>query len=249
MKFERLIDLFRKKYTIPNLIICIGIFFFLTKVFFIWFGTGKELKIKLADINPVKENSFLLNRDISISDYEVVAKKNLFRPNRDEWVPPRPPPPPSPPKPSLLKPVPSPEIKVSGIIGAEEFSKRAILEGKYYTPVTLEKKEIKKKGYKLYEMIGQYRIDKIYNDRVVIIDQTGKVFEFYIKQNIIKMKNILNKPNKSKKKKLMGSAVKKWKPSADLRSSLSKKSQPHISGAETRNISKSVFSYQHISGN
>ena len=235
IKIEQLINLFRKKFAIPNLIICIGILFFVGKVLSIWFGSTKKTEVKLADINLKEKTGFFLKRkNISLSDYEVIPNKNLFRSSRKGWVPPAPPPPklPPPPPPKLTPP---PEITVSGILGGSISTQRAILGGKYFTPETSDKKEIKKKGYKLYDMIGQYKINKINNDKVVLIDPKGKSYEFYLNKNRIKRKEILSKPNKLKGKKLIGAAIKKWEPPEEP--------LPHVSGAITTNPP------QHVSGN
>tara|TARA_B100000315_G_scaffold72484_2_gene66038 strand:- start:11591 stop:12310 length:720 start_codon:yes stop_codon:yes gene_type:complete len=237
-QIEQLINLFRKKFAIPNLIICIGILFFLGKMSSIWFSPAKEPGIKLAKINlGGKSGFFSKRRNVLLSDYEVIPKKNLFRSSRAEWVPPAPPapkpPPPPPPPPAKL--TPPPEITVSGILEGSIFTKRAILEGKYFTPKASEKKEIKKKGYKLYDMIGQYKINNINNDKVVLIDPKGKSYEFYMNKNGIKRKEILSKPNKLKGENLLGAAVKKWEPPEEP--------FPHVSGAVIINPR------QHISGN
>lgn len=212
IQIEQLVNQFRKRFAIPNLIICIGILFFLGKLGFIWFSPEKEVKVKLPEINPAKENKFFLkNRNISLSDFEIIPKKNLFRPGRTEWVPPPPPPKPSPPPPPSKK-VPPPEITISGILGGGEFARRVILQGNYFTPVDFKKKAIKKKGYKLYDMIGQYRINKINSDTVALMDPNGKSYEFYLNKYKAKRKEILNKKDKLKGKKLLGESVKKWEP-------------------------------------
>ncbi len=234
-QIEQLVNLFRKKFAIPNMIIGIGILFFLGKMLSIWFGSTIEPDIKLADINLAgKTGFFLKRRNISLSDYEVIPKKNLFRPSRAEWIPPALPAPKPPPLPSV-KLTPPPEITVTGILGGSIFTRRAILEGNYFTAVALEKKEIKKKGYKLYDMIGQYKINKIDDDAVVLIDSKGKSYEFYMKKHKINRKEILNKPIKLKGEKLIGTAIKKWEPPEEP--------SPHVSGAKTTNPP------QHISGN
>lgn len=222
-QIEQLINLFRKRFAIPNLIICIGILFFIGKLVFILFSPEKEVKVKLLEMNPAKEQKFFLkNRNISLSDFEIIPKKNLFRPSRTEWVPPPPPPQPPPPKPPpplppkspppAPKPVPPPKITITGILGGGKFSKRAILQGIYYTPVDFKEKAIKKKGYKLYEKIGQYRINIIDSDTVALMDPNGKSYEFYLNKYRSKRKKILNERVKLKGKKLLGESVKKWKP-------------------------------------
>lgn len=211
IEIEQLVNLFRKRFAIPNLIIGVGILFFLVKMLSIWFSSTKVPEVKLADINPAKESTFLLKRNISLSDYEIVPKKNLFRSSRAEWVPLSPPPKPKP-KPKAkpkAKPTPPPVIKISGIFGGGISSKRVILEGTYFTPVVFEKKTIKKKGYKLYDMIGQYRINKINHDKVALMDPNGKSYEFYMDKNKAKRKEALNKPIKLKGEKLLGTAIKK----------------------------------------
>merc|ERR1712000_795885 len=115
---------------IPNLIICIGILIFVGEVLSIWFGSTKKTEVKLADINLKEKTGFFLKRkNISLSDYEVIPNKNLFRSSRKGWVPPAPPPPklPPPPPPKLTPP---PEITVSGILGGSISTQRAILGGK-----------------------------------------------------------------------------------------------------------------------
>ena len=205
---EQLFLIFKKRFAIPNLIILIGILFLLGKILLVWLSSFQEPEIQLADINPAKESGFVLKRkNISLSDYEVIPKKNLFRESRMEWVPP-PSAPPPPPKLPSAKPTPPPEIIVSGIIRGGELSKRAIIEGKYFTPEDLEEREIKKKGYKLYERIGQYRIEKIALNEVVLNDPEGNPFKFYLKKSMTEGKEILDRPSELKGKNLLGTAVK-----------------------------------------
>ncbi len=243
-EMEQIINLFRKKFAIPNLIICIGILFLLGKLLSIWVGSTNKREVKLADINLAEKTSFFLKRkNVSLSDYEVVPKKNLFRSSRKEWIPPAPPPPKLPPPPPKL--TPPPEITVRGILGGSRSTKRAILEGKYFTHGAAEKKEIKKKGYKLYDRIGQYTINEINDDRVALIDPKGKSYEFYLNKIKARRNEILNTPSKLKGEKLIGAAIKKWAPPKEPLPPVSGAKTPkqHVSGAIIRN------QRQHISGN
>ncbi len=208
-QIEQLIILFRKKFAIPNLIICMGILFFLGKMLSIWFGSTKKTEVNLADINLAEKNAFFFKRkNVALSDYEVIPKKNLFRSSRTEWVSPTPLPH-SLPSQSSFKRTPPPEITVTGILAGSISTKRVILEGKYYTSETSEKKEIKKKRYKLYDMIGKYKINEIDNNKIVLIDPKGKSYEFYLNKKRIKKKELQSKPNKLKRKKRIGAAIKK----------------------------------------
>ncbi len=235
---EELFIMFKKRFAIPNLIIFIGILYLLGKIISIWFSTPKEIEIKLADINPAKESSFVLKgRNISLSDYEIIPKKNLFRESRTEWVPPQAPPPPKP-KPPPPKPSSPPEVTVSGIVFGSELGRRVILEGKYFVPGEKEGKVIKKKGYKLNDRIGQYQIVEIGLNEVVLVDPGGSSFTFYVKKSLANRKDVLNKPRKLKGKNLIGTAVKKLEPP--------EKPVFHVSGSTRSTKSKPR---QHVSGN
>lgn len=208
---EPFVNIFRKKYIIPNLILCFGISYFLFKLFLIWFGSTNEVKVKLLDLNSSKEDTYSLKKkNFSLSSIEIIPRKNLFRPSRTEWIPPSPPPSFKPTLPTP-KASPPPEITISGIIGGEGFSKRAIIEGQYYSPSNRQKK-IKKRGYKLYEAIGPYQVTSIGNDKVILIGPDDKLYEFFLNRNKEKFKEIFSPSSKSRDSKLSDHGIKKWQP-------------------------------------
>lgn len=214
VNIEPFVNIFRKKYVIPIFILCFGISYFLFKLFFIWFASSNEVKVKLLDLNPSKENNYSLKKkNFSISSFEIIPRKNLFRPSRTEWIPPsikRPTPPKRTPRtPKASSP---PKITISGIIGGEGFSKRAIIEGHYYSPSNRKKEKIKKRGYKLHEAVGPYQVTSIENDKVILIGPDDKLYEFFLNQNKEKLKKIFSPSSKSRDFKLSDHGIKKWQP-------------------------------------
>ncbi|MEK9629120.1 MAG: hypothetical protein VW455_08860 [Nitrospinota bacterium] len=104
-----------------------------------------------------------------------VVKGNIFRKERREYVPPpaaRPVATPAPNKPS----VPPPNLALKGILMLGG-TKIAILEGKYWSiqgnrPV---EKSVKKKGYSLGQVVGDFELTDIDKTSVTLDDKRGRV--------------------------------------------------------------------------
>jgi len=163
-----------------------------------------------------------------------VVRNNLFRKERDEYVPPPPPAQPStiqlakiPQRPVL----PPPELVLRGVILLNG-TKIAILEGSYPVMVgdKTEKNSIKRKGYYLGDQIGEYKLAQIEKRAVMLSSQSGQT---------LAVKLIRRIPD-------MGKAPKKKQPKIiSTRPTVKKKIQPaqRISGAMTAPAPR------HISGN
>ena len=105
-----------------------------------------------------------------------VVKSNIFRKERKEYIPP----------PSLARPVispvakkpalPPPNLVLKGILILGG-TKIAILEGKYWTFQGNKKvqKKIKKKGYSLKQIVGDFKLTKIDKTSVTLDDKKGRV--------------------------------------------------------------------------
>lgn len=204
---EHIVVMLKKRFAVPNIILCIGILFLFGKIVSIWLGAYEAQKTDLSNTETSAKNSYVFNkREAALSSYEVIPQKNLFRPSRKEWTPP--PPPKAKPKSNpKLKPTPPPEITISGIVRLGELSNRAIFQGRYFTPKDMKQKEIKKKGYKINDKIGQYRVSEIGDDNVVLVGPEGNPHTYTMKKNKAVNKELLNKPGSSIGKKLLGTAV------------------------------------------
>ncbi len=106
-----------------------------------------------------------------------VVQANLFRKERNQYIPPPPPPPaapkapPAPPKPAL----PPPSLVLKGVLMLGG-TKIAILQGKYSTRQggRVVKKDVKKKGYSLGQIVGDFELTEIEKTWVILDDKKGR---------------------------------------------------------------------------
>ena len=126
-------------------------------------GSPKSLQ-KLAVNKPV----------YSSGTVSQVVQYNVFRKEREQYAPPPPPPPPAPaapPKPTL----PPPNLVLKGvlILGG---TKIAILQGKYSTREggKVIQKKVKKKGYSLGQIVGDFELIEIEKNSVTLDDKKGR---------------------------------------------------------------------------
>lgn len=102
-----------------------------------------------------------------------VVKANLFRKERSEYIPPVAPPPvrKAAPKPSL----PPPNLVLKGVLMLGG-TKIAILQGKYSTRQggKVIKKDVKKKGYSLGQIVGDFELTEINKTWVILDDKKGR---------------------------------------------------------------------------
>ena len=176
----------------------------------------EHLKIKRQTFTPQSVN-------------EIVSK-NLFRKERNEYIPPAPPQPISQvakvaPRPTL----PLPKLTLRGVMLLKG-TKIAILEGSY--PVAKENKvedtPIKRKGYYLGDQIGSYKIAQISKREVILNSSTGQIIA-------VKLKRSITMPNRKQRKPKFTSTrpVTKKRPQPTPRISGSSSPRPtrqHISG-------------------
>ena len=104
-----------------------------------------------------------------------VVQANLFRKERSQYIPPPPPPAPAarpaPPKPAL----PPPNLVLKGVLMLGG-TKIAILKGKYSTLQggKIVKKDVKKKGYSLGQIVGDFELIEIEKTWVILDDKKGR---------------------------------------------------------------------------
>ncbi len=105
-----------------------------------------------------------------------VVQNNVFRRERNQYVPP-PPPPPSPSAvPQPLKPaLPPPNLVLKGVLMLGG-TKIAILEGKYSANEggNVVEKKVKKKGYSLGQIVGDFELTEIEKTSVILDDKKGR---------------------------------------------------------------------------
>ncbi len=100
-----------------------------------------------------------------------VVQGNVFRKERNQYIPPI-----APVRPAASKPaLPPPNLVLKGVLMLGG-TKIAILEGKYST---LEggkviKKAVKKKGYSLGQIVGDFELTEIEKTRVILDDKKGR---------------------------------------------------------------------------
>lgn len=116
-------------------------------IFFIGWDTTKTwlLELPLEEDTPItaiqekkKEEKNQPKKRKHLRQYAMIGKKNLFRPEREEWKPPPPPPPvkpePPPPPPEKEEPPPPPALPnptLDGIIILSETNKIALMKGSH----------------------------------------------------------------------------------------------------------------------
>lgn len=135
----------------------------------------------------------IIRKEYSKSVADTVARLNLFRPERRPYVKPKPPPPPKvkpkekpkpvvariqePTTPVVQKPVvPPPELRLTGVMLFGN-QKVAFFEGTYSKIVSgglARNLAPKRGGYKVGEFFGDYQIQIIEKDRVVLGSLKGK---------------------------------------------------------------------------
>jgi len=104
-----------------------------------------------------------------------VVQNNVFRKERKQYIPPPPPPPSTapaaPPKPAL----PPPNLVLKGVLMLGG-TKIAILQGKYSTREggKVIQKKVKKKGYSLGQIVGDFELIEIEKNSVTLDDKKGR---------------------------------------------------------------------------
>ena len=103
-----------------------------------------------------------------------VVQNNVFRKERRQYVPPPPPrsaPPAAPPKPAL----PPPNLVLKGVLMLAG-TKIAILQGKYSTREggKVIQKKVKKKGYSLGQIVGDFELIEIEKNSATLDDKKGR---------------------------------------------------------------------------
>ena len=162
-----------------------------------------------------------------------VVSHNLFREERDEFLPPPPPQPSNiqvaeiPQRPTL----PSPELTLRGVMLLNS-TKIAILEGSY--PVMKGNKTvktpIKRKGYYLGDRIGEYKIAQIEKNAVTLNTPLGQILTVKLIRRVPKM----DKAPKKKQPKVISTrpnVKKRPQPSQRISGALTAPPPRHISGS------------------
>ena len=100
-----------------------------------------------------------------------VVQNNVFRKERRQYVPPPSARPAAPPKPTL----PPPNLVLKGILMLGG-TKIAILQGKYSTREggRIIQKKVKKKGYSLGQIVGDFELIEIEKNSVTLADKKGR---------------------------------------------------------------------------
>ncbi len=164
-----------------NLFFAITIALLTTLSVRIWTHPSYPSRVDGASV--VKSPKTLQNLVVSRPGYNAstvsqVVQANIFRRERREYVPPPPPPPARPVAPvAVSRPaVPPPNLSLKGILMLGG-TKIAILEGKYWVlqgnkPV---QKNVKKKGYSLGQIVGDFELADIDKTSVTLDDKKGRV--------------------------------------------------------------------------
>ena len=127
---------------------------------------GSPKNLKKLKVNRLAYNAGTVSQ---------VVKSNIFRMERKEYIPPppvaRPVIPPVAKKPAL----PAPNLVLKGILMLGG-TKIAILEGKYWTFQGSKKvqKKVKKKGYSLGQIVGDFELTEIDKTSVTLNDKNGR---------------------------------------------------------------------------
>jgi len=162
-----------------------------------------------------------------------VVSHNLFREERDEFLPPPPPQPPNiqvaeiPQRPTL----PSPDLALRGVMLLNS-TKIAILEGSY--PMMKGNKTvqipIKRKGYYLGDRIGEYKIAQIEKRAVTLNTPSGQILTVKLTRRVPKMDEA---PKKKQPKVISTRPNVKKRPQSSQRISGALTAPPprHISGS------------------
>ncbi len=104
-----------------------------------------------------------------------VVQNNLFRKERREYVPPPSPVLSAPPAAAAELALPPPNLVLKGVLMLAD-TKIAILQGKYSTREEgkVIQKEVKKKGYSLGQIVGDFELMEIEKNSVTLYDQRGQ---------------------------------------------------------------------------
>ena len=127
---------------------------------------GSPKNLKKLKVNRLAYNAGTVSQ---------VVKSNIFRMERKEYIPPppvaRPVIPPVAKKPAL----PAPNLVLKGILMLGG-TKIAILEGNYWTFQGNQKvkKKVKKKGYSLGQIVGDFELTEIDKTSVTLNDKNGR---------------------------------------------------------------------------
>ena len=139
---------------------------------------GSPKNLKKLTVNRLAYNAGTVSQ---------VVKSNIFRKERKEYIPhlptARPVIPPVARKPAL----PPPNLVLKGvlILGG---TKIAILEGKYWTFQGSKKvqKKVKKKGYSLKQIVGDFELTQIDKTSVTLDDKKGRVVRLRLSKRSLK---------------------------------------------------------------
>ncbi len=166
-----------KKLSVLNFILIVVVSSLLLWNASIWINPKFPTQVDGSTLNTTPKS--LQNYDIKRKTYPAsmvssINSGNLFRRQRQEYI--------KAPEPvravasASKKPqVPPPEFNIKGIMMLAS-SKIAVLEGKYYISsgnTQISRKPIKKKGYKLGDYIGDYKVRNIDKTSVTLADDSG----------------------------------------------------------------------------
>ena len=167
-----------KFFPVINLVFVLTIALFATLSVRIWTHPAYPSRVDGASV--MKSPKTLKNLIVSRPGYNArtvsqVAQVNIFRKDRREYVLPPTPPIATPlPEPKTTVPLPNLVLKGVLILGG---IKIAFLEGKYWIiqgnqPV---EKKVKKRGYSLGQIVGDFKLTKIDKTSVILDDNNGRV--------------------------------------------------------------------------
>ncbi len=104
-----------------------------------------------------------------------VVQSNVFRKERKQYIPPPPPPPSTAPAAPAKPALPPPNLVLKGVLMLGG-TKIAILQGKYSTREggKVIQKKVKKKGYSLGQIVGDFELIEIEKSSVTLDDKKGR---------------------------------------------------------------------------
>jgi len=172
-----------KKLSVLNLFLISTAGILIVMIIRIWTGAASPSRIEENSVSSVPKSlpKFSAKRKTyPAAIVSQIAGKNLFRKERTEFKTENPV---VVSAASMTLTLPPPELTVRGILLLEG-TRIAVLEGSYSVSndgTSIEKKAIKKKGYRRGDYIGDYQITTINQDTVILRNKNGK-------QLIIKLK-------------------------------------------------------------
>lgn len=196
-----------RRFNLLNLILTCMIILLGANVYKIWSAPGPDINISDKSSLPFDNGAsngadIVKTEKIFPSFYDVVVKKNIFRPQRSEWKPPPPPPPPKPEKTAEKKTdkkIILPDLKLTGVILLDDGRRVAIVEGSFTKykmvdvithhvsggPTKVTKQVEEKKtitDHRLYvnDIIETFRVADILPDRLVLADNLGEEIVFML---------------------------------------------------------------------